>query len=250
MSIAALVVLAGTGFAQDTGWGTPVVGETIESVAVGTMVWVPDGAFVMGSAPGSLGHDSDEGQHDEEVEGFWMMQHEVTQRQWVTVMGHNPSLFMRCLDCPVESVSWNDAVAFAALVSELEGVSYRLPTEVEWEWAARGGQDTLYAGSDDAWTVAWTRKTSADWRRPHPVCALDPNDFGLCDMSGNVWEWVGDWYAMYAQQMMPGRSSPSTRVYRGGGWIDPPQSARVSERAWTFPEDANAFTGFRLVREE
>lgn len=140
-------------------------------------------------------------------------------------MGSNPSHFSSCGDkCPVESVSWNDAQDFISRLNSRTGKRYRMPTEAEWEYAARsGGKREKYAGGNDVDAVAWYGSNSGS--RTHPVGQKQPNGLGLYDMSGNVWEWCQDWYggSYYNQSSRDnpgGPSSGSSRVIRGGGWVN------------------------------
>ena len=216
-------------------------------------------------------------------EAFWIGMHEVTQGQWQAVMGGNPSTFPNCgADCPVESVSWNDVQRFVARLNEREGeASYRLPTEAEWEYAARAGAETdTYAGdltvhgSYDAPLldrIAWYggnrgvdyeggrdcsgwpgKKQYASSRcGPHPVGRKAPNRFALHDVLGNVREWVQDWHGDYpggAATDPAGPESGSHRVARGGGWFNRALSARSAGRSWAEPDRRFTNYGLRLVR--
>ena len=163
--------------------------------------------------------------------GFWLGKYEMTQRQWQAVMGNNPSQFKNCGEnCPVETISWNDLQEFIGRINTgSKGEPYRLPTEAEWEYAARGGTTThTYAGdlrirrlnAPLLDRIAWYIDNS-DWRS-HPVGQKAPNPFGLHDMLGNVYEWVEDWHAEYpggAVTDPEGPSSGSARVARGGSWM-------------------------------
>ena len=180
------------------------------------MVLVASGSFTIGCTPAQEEFCDDEERPTRDItlsRAFWMTEHEVTQRDFIQLMGENPSENGDCLNCPVEQVSWDDAARFANALSQLEGLptcyacreggcepeeawldcrGYRLPTEAEWEYAARCGTDTIYAGGDDAFTLAWTRRNSLD--STQPVRELTPNACGLYDLSGNVWEWVHDYF--------------------------------------------------------
>lgn len=179
---------------------------------------------------------------------LWLMEHEVTQAQWQAVMGSNPVVSSTKLQggvdkgsCstggvgptrPVACVSWAQAVEFAARVSARDGVTYRLPTEQEWEAAARGGEVFQYAGSDNLDTVGWY---DGNTNISQPVCQKQRNAFGLCDMSGNVWEWTAT-------------EEGANRVARGGGWSLSPPRAKVDSR-YAFGESDRYFNlGLRLAR--
>jgi len=212
---------------------------------------VEGGTFLMGSPEGEKDRRSDECQHSVTVRSFSMGKYEVTQVQWRSVMGKNSSYHKNCDDCPVEQVSWNDVQAF---IKTLNGKStkdkqYRLPTEAEWEYAARGGNKAagvtkIYAGSNDIDGVAWYNGNSDS--EPHPVGGKNPNDLGLHDMSGNVWEWCQDLYNAY-----PGCKAIDTggrgRVIRGGGWNSAASDCRAAYRNSREPAFRNRSVGFRLV---
>lgn len=188
------------------------------------------------------------------IPSFAIGKTEVTQRQWKAIMGNNPSRFVACgLDCPVENVSWKDIAQFIRKLNQKTGQNYRLPSEAEWEYAARGGgaSDALFADNaaaleDQAWYIANSRKAS------RPVASKKPNAFGLHDLYGNVWEWVEDcFHASYAGLPLDGSAwttacaSPQ-RVLRGGSWSDEASSMR--NRGRYAPEIRNLITGFRLAR--
>ena len=212
---------------------------------------------------------------------FYMMKSEVTQGGYQNVMGSNPSKFKDCgKDCPVEMVNWYDAVKFANALSKKEdleqcyqigtyseneygremtavswskGVNctgWRLPTEAEWEYAARGGENYKYSGSNNIDEVAWYNKNSNN--ETHSVCSKKVNGFGICDMSGNVFEWVWDLYEEYSSgssEDPTGSTTGSSRAFRGGGWRKGAGRARVSFRFKTDrPFERDSLKGFRLVR--
>jgi formylglycine-generating enzyme required for sulfatase activity len=236
--------------------GAPAMPPPYVSPTLGTMAYIPAGTFTMGCKPGrddvAWGCDSDESPtHTVTLtKPYYMMEHEVTQGEWSAVMGGNPSYFSSCgPTCPVEQVSWNDAQAFIAKVSARDGVTYRLPTAAEWEYAARGGAGFAYAGSSDLGSVGWFWDNAGS--KTHPVCGKTRNGYGLCDMTGNVWEWTSDWegdYASTAQTDPRGAASGSDRVVRGGCWISGAQFARVAFRFRYSPDYRIILLGFRLVR--
>jgi formylglycine-generating enzyme required for sulfatase activity len=166
-------------------------------------------------------------------------------------MGSNPSGFTGDLQRPVECVSWNDCQEFITKLNEMTGMNFRLPTEAEWEYAARGGsrsQGYKYSGSNTIGDVAWCGSNSNG--ETHPVATKQPNEFGIYDMSGNVWEWCQDWYGSYsagAQTNPTGPASGSYRVFRGGSWIVDARHCRVSNRNYGNPVNCNYALGMRLA---
>ena len=217
-------------------------------------VWIPEGTFVMGSPEDEYGRDDDEVQHEVRIsEGFWMGKYEVTQGEWEAVMGENPSVFDACGSrCPVESVSWADVQEFTQKLNEREsgsGSRYRLPSEAEWEYAARAG--TTGARYGDLEEIAWSLENSGE--ETHPVGTKGANAWGLHDMLGNVFEWTGDWYGEYPSASVTDPEGPSTassRVARGGSWGTDARGVRSAYRADYSPGHRNFNFGFRLVRTE
>ena len=178
----------------------------------------------------------------------------VTQALWKSVMGGgNPSHF-KGDSLPVETVSWDDCHDFIQKLNKKTGKSFRLPTEAEWEFAARGGnksRHTQYSGSDNIDEVAWYDANSND--RTHPVKTKKGNELGIHDMSGNVWEWCEDWLGEYnsgAQTNPTGPRSGSNRVRRGGCWGGSPRYCRSSSRYFYAPEFSGYNLGLRLVLSE
>ena len=208
-----------------------------------TMKHIQGGSYMMGAAPGDTLAEADEKPaHRVKVADFYIAETEVTQALWKAVMGKNRSKYKRD-DWPVEFVSYRDCQAFIQRLNALTGRQFRLPTEAEWEYAARGGRRTrgeLYAGSHEPSLVAWLDSDSL-WSEHAPVASKRPNALGLYDMSGGVWEWCSD---IYAPHSLIGRRF---RVIRGGGYRGPASYARVSNR-YQFAEWRKEPTvGFRLA---
>ena len=237
----------------------------------GAFIKVSGGTFTMGCTGEQTGCGSDESPaHRVTLSDFYLGETEVTQAQWRAVMGNDPSNFSGCDQCPVEQVSWDAIQDFLSkLNSRSGGARYRLPTEAEWEYAARGGNQSRsyqYAGSNNLDEVAWYYNNSGDrylsgsWDynqlssnncRTHPVKTKRANELGLYDMSGNVWEWCSDWYGDYSsgnQTNPSGPSSGSYRVLRGGSWNDDPALCRVALRDYYAPDYRYDYLGFRLAR--
>jgi len=215
------------------------------------MVFVAGGTFTMGCTA-EQGNDcyDDEKTISVTLSSYYIGKYEVTQGLWKAVMGSNPSHFTGNDSLPVERVSWNMVKVFIDSLNRKTGKTYRLPTEAEWEYAARGGKSGgfKYSGSDNINNVAWYGDNSDS--KTHVVGTKAPNGLGIYDMSGNVWEWVSDWYGSYssgAQTNPTGPTSGSNRVYRGGSWYGSARNCRVSYRDSYYPDFSNYGMGFRLV---
>jgi len=218
------------------------------------MVFVKGGCYQMGDTFGD-GESHEKPVHEVCVDDFYIGKYEVTQGQWKTIMGNNPSYFKACGDsCPVEEVSWNDAQTFIQKLNQQTGKKYRLPTEAEWEYAERsGGKSEQYSGGNDIDSVAWYDKNSGN--KTHPVGTKQPNGLGIYDMSGNVWEWVNDWYDGGYYKNSPkdnpkGPGSGTFRVLRGGCWANSARSTRSANRYGGNPDFGDSSYGFRLVRTQ
>ncbi len=209
---------------------------------ISNMVYVEGGSFMMGSDD-SDAFDDEKPAHRETVGSFSIGKYEVTQKEWEVVMGSNLSEF-KGDDFPVENVSWDDCQEFIRKLNAKTGKNFRLPTESEWEYAARGGnrsQGFKYSGSNDIGSVAWYDGNSGD--KTHPVGTKSANELGLYDMSGNVWEWTSDkWCDDYNSP----RTSPDL-VCRGGCWDYTARYCRVSHRNYFGRADCNDYLGLRLA---
>ena len=229
------------------------------------MVYVAGGTFKMGaqkSSSSSSNYDSEAWDeespvHSVTLSSYYMGETEVTQALWKAVMGNNPSYF-KGEDLPVVEVSWKDICGedgkgtdpscFLYKLNRLTGLTFRLPTEAEWEYAARGGNKSRgykYSGSSSIYEVAWCND-----RKLHPVKGNRANELGLYDMSGNVWEWCSDRKGSYSsgsQTNPQGPSKGSSRVSRGGSWYVSSRSCRVSHRSSDAPSRRDSSLGFRLV---
>ncbi|MBF0559089.1 MAG: SUMF1/EgtB/PvdO family nonheme iron enzyme [Nitrospirae bacterium] len=221
-------------------------------------VFVRGGCYRMGDVFGD-GDADEKPPHEVCVNDFYMSKFEVTQGQWVTLMGKNPSSFAGGKSYPVEKISWQDTQNFINVLKKKNSVAkFRLPTEAEWEYACRsGGKDEKWAGTGKEATLgeyAWSDLNSGG--KPHPVGSAKPNGLGLYDMSGNVWEWVEDDYApdCYQDQEKDNpiciRGRGGNRVIRGGNWYLSSRFARCTARS-SAPSSGSAYSvGFRLVREK
>jgi len=218
------------------------------------LIWVEGGTFIMGCLDGTdedcLPNERPE--HEVTLTGFHIAKYPVTQRQWKLIMGNNPSRFQGD-DLPVERVSWHDAQEFITRLNDASGKNYRLPTEAEWEYAARGGyrnQGLKYSGSNEVNEVAWFVDNSEN--KTHIVGKKEPNELLIFDMSGNVLEWCNDWfhqnYYSNSPQIDPqGPSETINRVQRGGGYLSPATQCRVSRRHHATPTSISNDPGFRLA---
>lgn len=222
-------------------------------------VLIPAGSFIMGSPANEPDRKDDETQHRVTIsKPYYMMTTEVTQGQWRAVMGSNPSKIKNCGDdCPVEQVSWDDAREFIRRLNAKEGTNrYRLPTEAEWEYAARAGSKTAYCFGDKISSLdsyAWYSDNFGYKTHPtQPVGQLKPNSWGLYDMHGNVWEWCQDIYSERAYDILPARDpiykgQGSDRVLRGGSWFSFARSCRSADRGGNEPGCRSDLLGFRLA---
>lgn len=257
---------------KDTGDSSPTIEEAM----------IPAGIFQMGCTIGDeeCGENESPTHTVEITRNYWILTTEVTQELYEWVTGENPSEFTLSEDYPVEEVSWYDAVDFANALSQMEGLEpcyevtensvgetvvnwplgldclgYRLPTEAEWEYAARGGEDFVYAGSDNVDEVAWYEDNAG--QQSHPVAQKKPNGYGVYDMSGNLEEWCWDGYNEFTYQTHAenevtqdpvGDFINRDRILRGGGWGMPPRFERVSNRVVVSAENVRRIFGFRVVR--
>ena len=221
------------------------------------MIYVSGGTFTMGATSEMEGEydwdqpeDEEKPTHQVTLSSYYIGETEVTQALWKAVMGRNPSRF-KGDDLPVENVSWDDCQTFISKLNALTGKRFRLPTEAEWEFAARGGNQsrhTQFSGSSRVDDVAWHEGNSGF--KMHPVKTKQPNELGLYDMSGNVEEWCQDLYGSYssdAQTNPTGASSGDYRVYRGGSWGYPSEGCRSSTRTYDSPGISDGCVGLRLV---
>jgi len=212
----------------------------------GDFVFVQGGTFSMGDNEWDWAKPI----HSVTVSDFYIGKYEVTQKEWKAVMGSNPSNF-KGDDLPVEKVSWDDCQEFIRKLNAKTGKKYRLPTEAEWEYAARGGNKSNgyeYSGSNDLGSVGWFTDNSGS--KTHPVGQKQANELGIYDMTGNVWEWCSDWYGSYSsgsQTNPQGASSGSDRVFRGGSWLNIASLCRVANRYSYAPGGRGDYLGLRLV---
>lgn len=230
----------------------PTVSQTFLDTIRENMVWVTGGSFIMGN---NISEPDERPAYEVVIDGFAISRYPVTQRQWMVIMERNPSDFPGCDQCPVDKVSWDDAQVFIKKLNMLTGKKYTLPTEAEWEYAAKGGRDApgnfRYAGSDDIDSVGWYAGNSG--RMPHPVGQKKPNELGLYDMTGNVWEWCQDWYAKFYYEQNEsnnpqGPPSGSGRVRRGGSWYTQSTSCKTSARNNVRQDYFDDIGGFRLAQ--
>ena len=219
------------------------------------MVWIPPGKFMMGSPASEPNRDDIETQHEVTLtKGFWLAKHELTQKQYVALMGKNPSKF-KGENLPVELVSWKDAVAFCLKLGESThtkgkvpfGYQYKLPMEAQWEYACRAGTTTAFHFG------ASLQKRQANFNKhvnkTQPVGSYPANEWGLHDVHGNVWEWCSDWLGAYSAASVTDPAGPATgvdRVIRGGSWVGNAGGCRSAFRFRDDPDDRAYGLGFRL----
>ena len=219
------------------------------------MVKVEAGSFNMGATPEMENpYDSEKPVHRVTLtNNYYIGKYEVTQALWQAVMGSNPSYF-KGDDLPVEKVSWDDCQDFISKLNAMTGKRFRLPSEAEWEYAARGGKKSRgyqYSGSNTLGDVAWYYGNSGP--KTHAVGTKQPNELGIYDMTGNVWEWCQDWFGSYSsspQTNPTGAASGSIRVCRGGSWNYSAGLCRTSYRGNNSPDDRFSYLGLRLVLSE
>lgn len=230
----------------------PVFAQTSPQVTV-DMVQVKGGRFDMGDDSAAMDRRPD---HTVMLKDFSMGTYEVTQAQWKAVMGNNPSLY-ECSNCPVSNVSWDDIQAFITKLNSMTGMAYRLPTEAEWEFAARGGvlenKENMkkYSGRRVLQYIAWFDRNANDHQ--HPVGKKRANELGIYDMTGNVEEWVNDWYGKdyFSKRDAKDPQGPNggnAKVVRGGSWQSEKDEVSVTRRAAYTPDSKSTSLGFRLAR--
>jgi len=220
-------------------------------------VFVQGGAFEMGLPDASTveGGEIEKPQHKVSIKSFYILKTPVTQALWYSVMDSNPSFHKNCYTCPVENISWDDAQTFINKLNALKKGHYRLPSEAEYEYAARGGNKSRnfnYSGSNEVNDVAWYTDNSKG--QSHPVGEKKPNELNLIDMSGNIWEWCSDWYHMYYYKESPsdnpqGPVRGEKKVVRGGAWLSLDEGCMLTARGALMPAAKDKYTGFRIVRD-
>jgi sulfatase modifying factor 1 len=232
-------------------------------------VLIPPGTFFMGSPPTEPHRGSSEVRHQVTISRpFYMQTTEVTMKQWHSIMGRRMMMFQKDPeDMPVTRVSWFDCMKFIKRLNKMKQGKYRLPTEAEWEYAARAGTSTAYSWGDtidcekamygnnslkNNECQFYYRSINLQIDRPAPVKTFKPNTWGLYDMHGNVWEWCMDWYGEFEKRSVidpKGPASGNVRIRRGGSWFKYGYTCRSANRSFGHPATRYRTTGFRLVRE-
>ena len=214
-------------------------------------VKVDGGTFTMGDNSITYFGQKEAEEHEVEIRTFYIQTTELTQELWEATMGSNPSEDKSSKDNPVTNVSWNVCQDFIQKLNEVTEKEYRLPTEAEWEFAAKGGnlsKGYKYAGSDNLGEVAWYAENSN--KKIHPVAKKKTNELGLYDMSGNVWEWCQDWYCGYIVEPMINPKGPDTgetKIIRGGSWYFLPAHCLLARRYYGNPSEKGNRGGFRIA---
>ena len=234
-------------FAEENPKLPPFIQQIIDN-----LIYVEGGAYLMGATQEQEDEcrDFEKPVHEVHLDNFYIGRTPVTQQQWEAVMGYNPSCF-KGEKLPVEQVSWVDCHRFINRLNSLTGKKFRLPFEAEWEFAARGGIKSCgskFSGGDTFDDVAWYKDNSDS--RTHPVASKVPNELGIYDMSGNVWEWCQDWDGKYPSSLVTNPKGPtfgSYRLFRGGSWCSTPRDCRVSYRNSYAPTFTSNYLGFRLA---
>jgi sulfatase modifying factor 1 len=220
-------------------------------------VFVKGGDFEMGlpDTTDVEGAAIEQPRHKVSLKSFYLLKTQVTQALWFSIMDTNPSIHKDCFTCPVENVSWDDAHKFINKLNKLYKKHYRFPTEAEFEYAAGGGDESRglkYSGSNNIDEVGWYADNSGG--KSHPVSQKKPNELGLFDMTGNVFEWCSDWYDPHYYKVSPkdkplGSANGQKKVLRGGSWISLDEGCMVAARGALEPTFKNKFIGFRIVRD-
>jgi len=227
----------------------PICENPVIKKLLDDMVSIEGGTFTMGEK--SLFYSNAKPRHQVTISNFKICKYLVTQELWKTVMGNNPSKFNKNNLLPVECVSWDDCQEFIGRLNQMTGMLFRLPTEAEWEYAARGGRlsrNYKYSGSNSWGEVAWCYENSGN--TTHAVGSKKPNELGLFDMSGNVFEWCADWFSAYGADRQIDPSGPDEgvqRVIRGGSYFNEIYKYSVSYRGYVSPEVKQGSIGFRLA---
>ena len=258
-------VNASGGKSQSGGGGRSLsTGDTKTIVLPGgaemEMIYCAPGSFIMGSPPDDPDRCDAEVQHKVIfTKGFWLGKYPVTQEQWESVMGHNPSESTKGYNYPVDCVSWDDCNDFIEKINSQSNLNARFPTEAEWEYACRAGTTTAYHWGNslngdkancNGYSPCGTSVKGRYLRKTTPVGSYDANPWGFYDMHGNVCEWCADWYGSYPTKAVTDSKGPASgedRVYRGGSWLSDARFCRSAFRSWLNPYHRFYDHGFRLA---
>ncbi len=234
-----------------------VFGQDVRSQIKKNLILINGGTFTMGQTDPNVsckGCTADEQPpHKVTVSDFYLCKYEVTLKEWKQIMGTNPSYDEECENCPVDGVSWQDVQLFIKKINEKSDIQFRIPTEAEWEFAARGGNKSngyRFSGSNNASDVAWFGLKKD--QKTHQTGLKQPNELGLYDMSGNVWEWCSDFYgfdyfANSPEKDPSGPISGKDKILRGGSWYNQSFDCRVTTRYRFYPSFRTNANGFRLA---